>query len=349
MYVGRKNKAYRKDLHQQAYDRLKGMQAFGESKKVALQADSAADKIFSFSTYKTYWKHIKYFLKWEQETHPEATTLRAAKKHVNEWLQSRADQVDAKGNRLSAWTIQTETAALNKLYQIKPDDPGRFQPPKRRREEIKRSRGVAVRDRHFSVTNNDSLIRFCRGTGLRRAGMESIRGRDLMTREEIRAEIARIEAVPVALRTAEEQTRLNICKDTEIFDGDHEYFVHTKEKGGRERISPIIGPDIDRIVERFKETPPDKKVWEHVSPNADVHGYRGDYATRLYKMYARKIEEIPYDRVHAGTGRRYQSDVYVCRKDERGKKLDKRAMLICSKALGHNRIEIVANNYIRGL
>lgn len=31
--MGRRNKAYSKDLHQQAYDRLTGMQAFGESKK----------------------------------------------------------------------------------------------------------------------------------------------------------------------------------------------------------------------------------------------------------------------------------------------------------------------------
>ena len=30
-------------------------------------------------------------------------------------------------------------------------------------------------------------------------------------------------------------------------------------------------------------------------------------------------------------------------------KLDKAAMLICSKALGHNRISVVADNYIRGL
>ena len=61
------------------------------------------------------------------------------------------------------------------------------------------------------------------------------------------------------------------------------------------------------------------------------------------------IEDIPYDRVNKGTGKGYQSEVYTCRKDEAGKKLDRLAMLMCSKALGHNRVEIVANNYIRGL
>lgn len=80
-----------------------------------------------------------------------------------------------------------------------------------------------------------------------------------------------------------------------------------------------------------------------------IHGYRGDYATAIYKAHAREIKDIPYDRVNRGTGKRYQSQVYTCRKDEAGKKLDKAAMLICSKALGHNRISVVADNYIRGL
>ena len=34
--MGRKNKAYSKDLHQQAYERLQGMLSFGESKKEAV-------------------------------------------------------------------------------------------------------------------------------------------------------------------------------------------------------------------------------------------------------------------------------------------------------------------------
>lgn len=348
--MGRGNAKYKKDLHQQAYDTLTGMLAFGESKKEAVANDVADDKIFSKSTYKTYWKHIKYFTKWVQAEHPDVTTLKKAKKLVPEWLQSRVDQVNAKGEHLSAWTINTEAAALNKLFQIKPDDPKRFQPPKRHREEIKRSRTDAVRDKHFSVTNNAELIKFCKGTGLRRAGVESVKGRDLMSKDQIEATIKRIEEIPADNRTAKEQKMLTICLDTRNFtDPSHEYFVHTKEKGGRERISPIIGPDAQQIIDRFKATKPDEKVWLHVNKNADIHGYRGDYATAMYKMYARDIKDIPYDKVNKGTGRAYQSEVYTCRKDESGKKLDKKAMLICSKALGHNRIEVVANNYIRGL
>ena len=340
--MGRKNKSYSKDLHQQAYDRLTGMQAFGESKREAVANGTDRDKIFSVNTYKTYWKHTKYFIAYIKEHHPECTTLKKAKKYVNEWLQHRVDQ------GLSAWTIQAEAKAMGKLYGITPEDKDYFTPPKRNRQDIKRSRGVRVRDKHFSKTNNDELIRFCRGTGLRRSELESLKGRDLVTREQIEAEISRIESLPASERTPGVERHLEVLLDTRMFDC--EYFIHVRSgKGGRERMSPIIGKDVGMIVERMQNTPADEKVWQFVHQSADIHSYRGDYATTIYKAAARPIEEIPYDRVNKGTGRRYQSEVYVCRKDEAGKKLDKAAMLICSKALGHNRISVVADNYIRNL
>ena len=340
--MGRKNKSYYKDLHQQAYDRLNGMQAFGESKKEAVANGTDRGKIFSFNTYQTYWKHTKYFLKYIKETHPECTTLKSAKKYVNEWLQLRTDQ------GLSAWTIQTEAKALSKLYGIQPDDDGYFKPPKRNREDIKRSRGDRVRDRHFSEENNDELVKFCKGTGLRRSELMELRGKDLVTRAQIEDEIARLNALPAGERSAAADKRLEMLQDTRLFD--EEYFTHVRNgKGGRERLSPIIGQFAGQITGRIRETPAEEKVWQYVNTNADIHGYRAEYATAIYKTHARPIQDIPYDRVHRGTGRRYQSEVYTCRKDEAGKKLDKAAMLVCSKALGHNRISVVADNYIRGL
>lgn len=54
---------------------------------------------------------------------------------------------------LSAWTVQLEAKAMGKLYDIAPDDENYFKPPKRNQEDIKRSHGDRVRDRHFSKTN----------------------------------------------------------------------------------------------------------------------------------------------------------------------------------------------------
>ena len=340
--VGRKNKSYSKDLHQQAYDRLTGMQAFGESKREAAANGTEKDKIFSFNTYKSYWKHTKYFIKYIKANHPECSTLKSARKYVNEWLQLRVDQ------GLSAWTVQLEAKAMGKLYQIDPDDEHYFKPPKRNREDIKRSRGDRVRDKHFSKTNNDELIKFCQGTGLRRKELQELRGKDMISKEQIEAEISRLEGIPEEQRLPMAVQRLETLYDARMFDD--RWYIHVRNgKGGRERISPIIGKDAKQIIERIAGTPAEEKVWQHIHNSADIHGYRSDYAMAIYKAYAREIQDIPYDRINRGTGNWYQSDVYVCRKDEAGKKLDKAAMLVCSKALGHNRISVVADNYIRGL
>ena len=249
---------------------------------------------------------------------------------------------------LSAWTVQLEAKALGKLYGISPDDEDYFKPPKRNREEIKRSRGDRVRDKHFSKTNNDELIKFCRGTGLRRKELQELRGKDLVPKTQIEAEISELQKIPEEQRAPSVTKRLEMLQDARLFP--EEWFVHVRNgKGGRERLSPIIGKNAGQIIERMTDTPAEEKVWQHIHNCADIHGYRAEYATAIYKAHARAIEDIPYDRVNRGTGRRYQSEVYTCRKDEAGKKLDKAAMLICSKALGHNRISVVADNYIRGL
>lgn len=348
--MGRRDKSYHKDIKEQMYDKLTGMLHAGEgtSKKEAIADGTDREKIFSYSTYQSYWKHCKYFANYINENHPECTTLKAARKYVNEWLQSRVDNGGINGKPLSAWTITLEREALGKLYGIKPDDPNFFQAPQRHRADIVRSRGDAVRDKHFSEKNNDEFVKFCKGTGCRRNIMEKLEGRDLTTRADIDREISRLEAKTG--RTEAEEKHLSVLKDAITQFPDQDYFLHhRRDKGGRERFSPIIGDHKQQIVDRMKATAPDEKVWQHVPGNADIHGYRGEYATSIYKMYARPIEEIPYDRTNKGTGKRFQSGVYTCRKDESGKKLDKEAMLKASKALGHNRLEVVANNYIRGL
>lgn len=333
-----RNERFHKDLHQQAYERLTGMQAFGESKKQAIANGTDKDKIFSFNTYKTYWKHVKYFTKWVEKNYPECRTLKKAKRYVNEWLQSRVDQ------GLSAWTVQTEAKALGKLYGIQPDDEGYFRPPKRERGDIKRSRGDRVRDRHFSQTNNADLIKFCRSVGLRKAELSTLKGSDLATRADLQKELEELQSRPN--RTADQERYMGVLRDALLFDD--EFFVHVRQgkgKGGRERYSPIVGPDVQEVVDRMREVGPDKLVWVKINSNADIHSYRSDYAARVYRAHAREISEIPFDRVNKGTGRKFQGDVYTCRKDEAQKKLDKAAMRMCSKALGHNRIQVVAENY----
>ena len=208
----------------------------------------------------------------------------------------------------SAWTIQTEAKALGKLFDIRPDDPDYYDPPKRHRKDIKRSRLPAKRDAHFSKKSNHEFICFCRSTGERISEVSKLKGKDLITRSEI------VKENETARDGTWHKATLN---DALCFE--NEYYLHIFDKGGRERYSPIIGEYADLTVARMKATLPENRVWPNVPSNADTHSYRSEYATAIYKQYARNIEDIPYDAINKGTGKKYQSGVYACRKDEKGK------------------------------
>lgn len=336
--MGRRNKSFVKDLHQQAYEQMQDKLAIGQSRAEDKRNGTAKDKIYAYATYETYWRHIRYFLRWLKKQHPECTTLKKAKRYVPEWLEERVNA------GLSAWTIHTELAALCKLYGITADDPNRFQAPSRHREDIKRSRNDVSRDRHFSASNNLELVKFCCGTGVRRNVLQRLRGDDLWTRERIVKELEEKE-----LSSLNTQQQILLRETLEMYPG-YDYFIyHRRDKGGKSRYAPIIGPDTAMIVARMRNTAPNERVWQHVHDAADIHGYRADYATALYKQFARPIADIPYDRINRGSGRKYQSEVYTCRKDEGRRKYDRRAMEVTSKALGHNRVCVIAESYLRNI
>lgn len=337
----KKHDKYYRDLKQQIYDRLTSMQAFGQSKKNDMIYGTTDDKIYSFSTYKTYSKHCKYFANYLQENHPEVKNLKDARKYVPEWLQFRADE------GLSAWTVQTEAKALGKLYGIKPDDKDYFIPPQRHRVDIKRSRGTAARDSHFSEIQNLEFVNFSRATGLRRRELEELRGDSYITRPALEKRLKALQQ-DTALSESDEKIKIMI-QDALAFNDINDFLFVRNGKGGRWRVSPIIGDHAKEVIAKIKSADKKTKVWEHIPPGADIHGYRADYATAIYKRYARNIKDIPIDGTYEGIGQPRRSEVYCCRKDRAGLQLDRRAMLLCSKALGHNRISIVADNYLRNI
>lgn len=264
--------------------------------------EAIRDKIYSIRTYETYAKHNNYFLEYCEREHG-CRTLEQCRKFADEWLQKRIDQ------GLSPYTIATEKAALCKLYGEPADN--FIETPERKREDITRSRERVSRDRGFSLEKNSEIIRFCRGTGLRRDELE------------------------------------NLTKSALIDNRDGTYSLGIIGKGGKYREAPIVGENMREIVDRIKNTPDGCKVWEKVPSHMDVHSYRSDYATAIYRSHARDIEDIPLDRVNVGTGKKYRSEAYHCRGDRKGTILDKKAMLKASEALGHNRIDVVASHYIR--
>ena len=111
-----------------------------------------------------------------------------------------------------------------------------------------------------------------------------------------------------------------------------QYFITgLKGKGGRILNNPILSQE---AVEHIQNTPAGQKVWNKIPANSAIHSYRADYCRTIYDKHARPITEIP------------KHERYYCRKDLKGVVYDKRAMAIASRALGHNRISVIAGHYL---
>ena len=114
------------------------------------------------------------------------------------------------------------------------------------------------------------------------------------------------------------------------------YVLVRKGKGGKSREVPVL-KEYQEEIERLMETAADGFVFPEVPNAMDVHGYRAEYATALYQRLKRPWFNIP------------ASECYYCRGDRKGTVLDKRAMLQVSRALGHNRISVIAGHYLIGV
>lgn len=296
---------------QQIKDALDARLAIGQSKytdKRERTADGrrvSDEKIYSWNTYRAYMQHANYFTDWIEKYHPECKTLARARQYVDTWLCSRVC------DGLSAYTVKLDAAALGKVYGCSTKDFDIITPP-RLRNEIVRSRGEKVRDKHFSEKNNAALISFCRCCGLRRSELEKLRGDDL------------------------------------IQNSDGSYSIRViSGKGGRDRCAPVIGsPDEVRAVVDRMRAAGNNKAWGRVHNAADIHSYRRDYALRVYQLYARPVGslqgQVMPDPDKAG---RVVSAVYRSR-DKKKREYDRAALLQCSRALGHNRVDVVARHYL---
>lgn len=116
------------------------------------------------------------------------------------------------------------------------------------------------------------------------------------------------------------------------FKNGKPYVLVTNGKGGKIRLAPVTG-DPDKVAELMKKAGTGK-VFATVSKNADIHHFRACYAKTLYKAYARPIETLS----------RHQR--YYCRGDMKGVVFDRAAMLKVSKALGHDRLNVIAGHYL---
>lgn len=181
--------------------------------------------------------------------------------------------------------------------------------------------GCSTKDFIKTDTRNRSNITRSRGEKVRDKHFSEERNKEL---------------VEFCKSTGLRRAELKALTGDKLIEKNGEYYikVDSGSKGGRYRESPIIG-NVEFVVNRMKSVEKNK-VFEKVPVGADIHSYRSEYCTSIYNANERDIKTLK------------PSERYCCRKDLKGTWYDRNAMLIASKALGHNRISIIAEHYIRG-
>lgn len=107
-------------------------------------------------------------------------------------------------------------------------------------------------------------------------------------------------------------------------------------KGGKPRIALILGKtkeETQEIVDFIKEQGK-LKLFPSVPKHLDNHQYRAKYAKRIYNAFARDVSTLSF------------SEKYCPRGDLKGQWMDRRAMLIASKYLGHERLDEISKSYL---
>lgn len=262
------------------------------------------DRIYARKTIKSYRNAWNYYCDAMRDAGflvdgHRPRTLEESAQYMPQYIEELKVRPGRWRRSLSAYTIRIYFAAPAKIMGLHAQD---YDLPARRREDIKRSRERS-QEKDFSEERNKELVDFCRCVGLRAdKELARIKGDDL------------------------------VCKDGI-------YYIYVRNgKGGKKRLARVTGTEeeIQAVVKRMRAKR-GTLVWPNLPSHCDIHGYRAQYAQRVYEGLARDPRTLsPKER-------------YCCRGDMKGIWLDKEAMKETSKYLGHTRITVIAGHYLWGI
>jgi len=162
-----------------------------------------------------------------------------------------------------------------------------------------------------------------------------VRSRDIVVRDKHFSESKNSPLIDFCKSTGLRRSELEHIKGNCLIVHENQWYIKVENgKGGKYREVPILNNN-PLTIDKMQNTPPHERVWGKVHSACDVHSYRSDYANALYNKFARPLEEIP------------KNERYYCRGDMKGQVYDKIAMQYVSKALGHERICVIAYSYLR--
>lgn len=310
----------RKNLHKWIREEYVSLRRYGESRhdeKQSIREDGTykfgymSKYIYSIKTSKTYEEIGRRYADWlvnEKGVSKWSSLSDIDESYAKEYLDKRIE------DNVSAYTFKAERSALGKLYghTIEYDNA-----PIRERDNIIRSRGDAERDRHFSEEKNQTAVDLTRACGFRRSDLSRVRSSDFEERDGHL--VVRVEG----------------------------------SKGGRDRISPVRPELENRVREILHEhkaagRTENERLVDKVHNAMDVHSYRRDYAQGLYEDVTndRDFRDRVLDLYEQRYEPKAKGDMYYTRGENQfsGERDD---IYCVTQALGHNRLDVTVNHYLR--
>ena len=300
--MSHKNK---KNINKEICENLGQKCAFGRSKHEDKKVGKTAEKIYSHSTMKAYMDECQKFGKYCKEEFG-CKNLEECRSHIGDYLMETAGEK-------SSWSVHKSAAALGKLYlmsTVEMQKEFNFKLPERRRADISRSRNTVENDKHFNQEKHKDFVSFCRGCGLRRNELINLKPEQIIEKPDGSVFI-------------------------KIGKGDG-------AKGNRPRLLEVLPSARETVLKarNFAQVIGSNRVFEKVPTHADIHSYRADYCTELYR-------EKYVERYGSLDVKPEKEDRYFCRKDKAGVCYSREIMHEVSKNMGHNRIDIIAENYLK--
>lgn len=96
-------------------------------------------------------------------------------------------------------------------------------------------------------------MNFCKACGFRRNVLERLTGSDLYDRAKAEKAFAEAQEAGNAALAAALSVGLKTFPEQDYF------ILHRRDKGGKTRLSPIVGPHKNQVIQRMKATPKDEK------------------------------------------------------------------------------------------
>jgi hypothetical protein len=331
----RKNKS----LNQQVRSVINKKLALGESRHKAKEEkrkecekegrnyDNKVYGIHSYNTLQTYRTEALKFADYIKENHKDINKLsNITKDHAKGYFDKHKDQ--------SSHSLSTKMAAINKVYDLDLNKK-ELGIDSRDYTKISRSREQKAHDKKYNPDNYKGQIGVAKSFGLRRSSICS----------------KNAETYPVGKNSFfldKDTGDLKACviskggKYNEVTclpDKKEEMLGYLREQGAsvltREGTDFSKKNEVDRAKNEYKGSyNHEDRLFDNYTKNIDNHSYRREYAQNLYDQLEEEYLKNNSD------GKKYYT------RKEDGRSYYRDVLLEVSRNLGHNRLNVVVQNYL---